>query len=104
MAAMLYLRLHAVHVYALPAQRSTELPPVSLVLSIHENPMDEAWAPVVDGILPAEKGSQWTWTNARPRLCFRIEESDRWLFHLRFAAAGAVLKSVGPQTIEIAIN
>jgi hypothetical protein len=71
---------------------------------MHESPMDEAWAPVLGGILPADKGAEWAWTNARPRLQFRMEESSRWLFCLHFAAVGPVLKVVGPQTIEIAIN
>jgi hypothetical protein len=102
--AILYLRLHAVRVSILPAQWTAALPPVSLVLQIHENPMDEAWAPIVADILPADKGAHWAWTNARPHLRFRIEESDRWTFRLRFAAVGQVLQSVGPQTIEIAIN
>jgi hypothetical protein len=100
----LYLRLHAVRAYSLPAQRSTSLRPVSLVLQIHENPMDEAWAPVVGGILPAEKGSEWAWTNAQPHLRFRIEETDRWTFQIKFATVGQVIRGVGPQTIEIGIN
>ena len=103
-AAVFYLRLHAVPAYALPAERGTRMPPVSLILTIHQNPMDEAWAPIDGGILPAEQGAQWAWTTARPRLRFRIEESDRWLFCLHFAAAGQVLRAVGPQTIKIAIN
>ena len=101
---ILYLRLHAVRAYSMPAQRSTELRPVSLVLQIHENPMDEAWAPVAGGILPAEKGSQWAWTNAQPHLRFRIEETDHWMFQTKFATVGQVIRTVGQQTIEIAIN
>jgi len=103
-AAGLYLRLHAVRSYSLPPQRAGQMAPLSLVLTVHENPMEEAWAPILGGILPAEKDSQWTWTNARPRLQFRLEESDRWLFCLRFAAVGQVIRAVGPQTVEIAIN
>src|SRR5262249_54130864 len=78
--------------------------PLSLILTIHDNPMEEAWAPILGGILPAEKGSQWTWTNARPRLQFRLEESDRWLFCLRSAAVAQVIRGVGPQSVVIAIN
>jgi hypothetical protein len=102
--ATLYLRLHAVHAYSLPAQRGTALPPASLILTIHEDPMEEEWAPILGGILPAEKGSEWSWTNAQARLRFRLEEADRWLFCLHFAAVGQVLKAVGPQRIEVLIN
>jgi hypothetical protein len=104
LAAALYARLHAVHVYSLPAQRKLETQPVDLMLNIHENPIDDAWISIVSDILPAEKNGQWTWTNGRPHLRYRIEETDRWLFSMHFAAAGQVLKVVGPQTIEIAIN
>jgi hypothetical protein len=103
-ASILYLRLHAVRVYSMPAQRSTAVRPVSVVLQIHENPMDDAWAPVIGGILPAEKGSAWAWTNAQPHLRFRIEETDRWMFQIKFATVGQVIRTAGPQTIEIAIN
>src|SRR5438045_522412 len=104
LASLLYLRLHAVHAYTVPPQHGDELGPVSLILTIHENPVDDEWAPIVSDILPAEKGSPRTWTTARPHLRFRIEETDRWMFCLHFATPGQVLKRVGPQTIEIAIN
>jgi hypothetical protein len=103
-AAALYHRQHAVHAYSPPVPRDTRLRPISLILSIHENPMDEAWAPILGGILPADKGAQWSWTNAQPRVRFRLEETDRWLFCLHFAAAGQVLQAVGPQTVRIALN
>jgi hypothetical protein len=103
-AAMLYTPRHRPPSYPPPTQKGADTRPVSLVLPIHESPMDEQWAVIAGGILPADKASQWAWTTGRPHLRFLIDESERWVFYLRFAAAGAVLRAVGPQTIQIAIN
>ena len=102
--SILYIRLHGPHAYTVPQQRRGDPPPVSLVLTMHENPMDEGWARILGDILPAERNAHWTWTNARPHLQFRIEESERWIFQVHFATVGQVLKAIGPQTIEIAVN
>lgn len=90
--------------YPPPPPMTMDTTPVSLLLKIREVPMDEEWAAIVGGVLPADKGSDWTWTNQRPHFRFMVDELRRWVFYLRFAAAGAVLRAVGTQTVQVVIN
>lgn len=103
LAILITPRPHA-PAYPPPPPIAIDTTPVSLLLKIHEVPRDEPWAAVAGGVLPADKGAEWTWTNQRPHLRFMIDESRRWVFYLRFAVAGAVLRAVGTQTVQVAIN
>jgi hypothetical protein len=92
--------------YRIPSQKvdPVKARPISVLFSPRSQRMDELWATVVSDVLPGEEQSEWCWTNQHPRLRFLLDESGGWTFYIRFAAVEKVLTTIGPQTIQIAVN
>ena len=58
---------------------------------------------VVADVLGVAPGSEWTWTNARPRFKMAVE-LEPWDCKARFTVAKVVLDKVGPVTVSLIVN